>query len=858
MEKKRLKASKKNLFLPSLLSTPMAILLVLLVPLLSWPSIVSAGGITFKPADEFLISCGARSLASVPDGRLFKTDHEAQGYLQTKQDILVSVPSADVPSPIYLSARIFKEDATYAFTLKSAGWHWVRLHFFPINNTEFDLRTATFSVNTDKYALLHNFNINNNTEAVLKEYLINMTDPNFSIQFKPLKNSAAFINAIEVVSAPDILISDQATNLFPVNDFAGLNDFGYEVVYRLNMGGPLITSENDTLSRRWVPDKPYLKHEALAKSASVPTSSIKYGPGTSPLIAPATVYASAKQMADSETRIQNFNITWNFVADATFSYVVRLHFCDIVSKTLNDLYFNVYLNGKKAISGLDLSSIEDELAVPYFKDIVVDASLMSNGLAVEVGPMDDETGTRNAILNGLEVFKMSSKVNSLDGVFGVDGEVLEKHKVVTYVGFGLMFGAFIGLGAMVLKWHKRPQDWQKRNSFSSWLLPVHAGDHSFMTSKTSMGSHKTNFYSSTLGLGRFFSLSELQEATNNFDSSAIIGVGGFGNVYLGTIDDGTKVAVKRGNPQSEQGITEFQTEIQMLSKLRHRHLVSLIGYCDENDEMILVYEYMSNGPYRDHLYGKNLPPLSWKKRLEISIGAARGLHYLHTGTAQGIIHRDVKTTNILLDDSFVAKVADFGLSKDAPMGQGHVSTAVKGSFGYLDPEYFRRQQLTDKSDVYSFGVVLLEVLCARPALNPQLPREQVNLAEWAMQWKRKGLIEKIIDPLLVGTINPESLKKYAEAAEKCLAEHGVDRPTMGDVLWNLEYALQLQESFSKGKDEDESKISAAVADSPAVVATPGAISTSVAEDNKSPAEVQVIDEHSGTAMFAQFSGLNGR
>ncbi|KAH8498250.1 hypothetical protein H0E87_017247 [Populus deltoides] len=686
----------------------MAILLVLLLPLLSWPSIVSAGGITFKPADEFLISCGARSLASVPDGRLFKTDHEAQGYLQTKQDILVSVPLADVPSPIYLSARIFKEDATYAFTLKSAGWHWVRLHFFPINNTEFDLRTATFSVNTDKYALLHNFNINNNTEAVLKEYLINMTDPNFSIQFKPLKNSAAFINAIEVVSAPDILISDQATNLFPVNDFAGLNDFGYEVVYRLNMGGPLITSENDTLSRRWVPDKPYLKHEALAKSASVPTSSIKYGPGTSPLIAPATVYASAKQMADSETRIQNFNITWNFVADATFSYVVRLHFCDIVSKTLNDLYFNVYLNGKKAISGLDLSSIEDELAVPYFKDIVVDASLMSNGLAVEVGPMDDETGTRNAILNGLEVFKMSSKVNSLDGVFGVDGEVLEKHKVVTYVGFGLMFGAFIGLGAMVLKWHKRPQDWQKRNSFSSWLLPVHAGDHSFMTSKTSMGSHKTNFYSSTLGLGRFFSLSELQEATNNFDSSAIIGVGGFGNVYLGTIDDGTKVAVKRGNPQSEQGITEFQTEIQM------------------------------------------------------------------------------------------------------------------------------------------------------PALNPQLPREQVNLAEWAMQWKRKGLIEKIIDPLLVGTINPESLKKYAEAAEKCLAEHGVDRPTMGDVLWNLEYALQLQESFSKGKDEDESKISAAVADSPAVVATPGAISTSVAEDNKSPAEVQVIDEHSGTAMFAQFSGLNGR
>ncbi|KAJ9551103.1 hypothetical protein OSB04_015148 [Centaurea solstitialis] len=300
---------------------------------------------------------------------------------------------------------------------------------------------------------------------------------------------------------------------------------------------------------------------------------------------------------------------------------------------------------------------------------------------------------------------------------------------------------------------------------------------------------------------RHFEFIEILLATHEFDESLVIGHGGFGNVYRGEVNNGSSLvvaAIKRLDSMSSQGATEFWAEVEMLSKLRHCNLVSLFGYCNYGKEKILVYEYMPNGTLEDHLH-KFGTPLTWLRRLNICLGAARGLHYIHTGTEIKVIHRDVKSSNILLDESWEAKISDFGLSKMSPTNQPstYVNTAVRGTFGYLDPDYYTTGKLTKKSDVYAFGVVLLEVLCRKRAVDRILDEEQwVNLAIWAQQSIKQGNLKHIIDYDIRSQISPKCLKEFVRIIKGCLHNNSKQRSTIAEVVVSLESILSLQEKYN--------------------------------------------------------------
>ncbi|KAJ6293133.1 hypothetical protein OIU78_025170 [Salix suchowensis] len=663
----------------------------------------------FTPPDNYLIACGSSQNVSF-QGKTYVPDSVHSSLDLKRGTSVVAKPNSSFPSPIYQSARIFSSISSYKFDIKQEGRHWIRLYFYPIPNSGQNLMSSLITVATDDFVLLNNFTFKNyNGSYMFKEYAVNVTSDTLTLSFIPSNNSVAFVNAIEVVSVPDGVLPDQAVAINPSSSVSGLSALAFETVFRLNAGGPLITAENDTLGRIWENDAKYLHVNSSALNVSVNPVSIRYPPALTTEIAPNWVYASADVMEDAKVANMNFNITWVFSVNQNFSYFVRVHFCDIVSKALNNLVFNLYINDDIAIESLDLSTFTGGLNVPYYKDFVSNASVDSDTFTVSIGP-DATSDMENAIMNGLEIFKISSEAKSLDGLSSVESFLPQspskKNKIGIIISSAVGALAAFGLIGLCCCWLAARRSKTTTHQALPWLPLSLYGNSQTMTKMTTT-SQKSGTAScislASSNLGRLFTFQEILDATNKFDESLLLGIGGFGRVYKGTLEDGTIVAVKRGNPRSEQGLAEFRTEIEMLSKLRHRHLV--------------------------------------------------------------------------------------------------------------------------------------------------------NIAEWAMAWQKKGMLDQIMDSNLEGKVNPAALKKFGETAEKCLAEHGVDRPSMGDVLWNLEYALQLEET-SSALMEPEDNSTNHIPGIPLTALEPFDNSTSIFDGGNSGTED--ADEGATSAVFSQLVNPRGR
>ncbi|XP_037497114.1 receptor-like protein kinase FERONIA [Jatropha curcas] len=707
-------------------------------------TILTAGDSPSPLIGNITIDCGSTSATTAEGDRIWTVDTDSKFSLLDPTNASITSPASKHPTSgdqvPYITARLSQSDFTYTLPV-TPGPKFIRLYFYPASYVSFSSSTAFFSVKAGGFTLLSNFSAAlyaqaHNFDTFVKEFSLNVEDGQMlNVTFSPtpsMTGAYAFINGLEIVSIPTNLLynatGDPGIKFLDRSDLGSLgSNTALEVTYRINVGGGDVSPLKDNgMFRSWTADDEYLTSAEQGAILSNFAIHLKYGDlnNISRYGAPDVVYETARSMGMNKSINEKYNLTWTFQLDSNFTYLFRLHFCEFQPPIteIEDRVFWIYINNQTADSA-DVIKWSGGNGFPIFKDYGVAIEPQGNkkvqNVSVALHPRVALTLYSDAILNGIEIFKMSNIDNSLAGP-NPDVNLTSAHAASCY-------SSLQDLSPM--DWAGE-EDWSQgqggNGSLLAWLGAAH-----FLFLLTRLRAHQLY----RADICRRFQLSEIIDATNNFESFAI-------NLY------------KTGQ---------------------------------------------SSRTLRDHLYKTGNPPLPWTQRLEICIGAARGLNYLHSGASNTIIHRDVKTTNILLDEKWVAKVSDFGLSKIGPnsMSKPHISTVVKGSFGYLDPEYFRLQRLTEKSDVYSFGVVLCEVISARPPVNRSTVDNPASLAEWARRSYRKGNFDEIVDPYLHGKILPDCLRKFAEVAVSCLHENGMDRPSMGDVVWGLEFALQLQETATK-------------------------------------------------------------
>ncbi|KAL3624067.1 hypothetical protein CASFOL_032883 [Castilleja foliolosa] len=702
----------------------------------------AAGHNPTELAGDISINCGSIGASSARNGR------EWIGDVQLKLSSLLQIQGSSTTSaaahklisgdPIpHKTARVSRSQFSYAFRLK-LGQKIIRLHFNPSLYRGYKSSRDLFTVEAGSFTLLSNFRASITAGALgvksfSKEFCLNLQEnQQLNITFSP--EIGQLVDTYAFINGIEIISVPASLSYFQGGD-VGVQVVGHKsLVYvdRHNFDG---------MFPKWALQKAYKRK----------------------------------------------NETWKIGVDVGFRYLIRLHFSELGIKISQngELVFQVLINGMIVETNIDMVKKGDESNIRWYRDYMV----MMRGHKTE-GKRDllislqsyDDLIDGDGLVSGFEIFKLSNPDNSLASPN--PSHPAQDSPPKTIQTLLLVFGqrnAIATIAIIIL-------------SLANIIV------HNFREYWEANGTKEENKPSARAELiCRRFSLVQIQLATRNFSDALLIGKGGFGKVYQGLIDKGqTTVAVKRLKSNSRQGSSEFLTEIETLSELRHVNLVSLIGYCNERGEMILVYDYMAGGTLSDHLYklqreSNTCPSLTWKQRLNICIGAGRGLDYLHTG--HGVIHRDVKSSNILLDEKLVAKVSDLGLAKpeDKNKLQSHVSTNVKGTRGYLDPHYCNTCKITRKSDTYAFGVVLFEVLCGRPAVESWLPEEERVLTKWGRDKICKGQVDQIVDKSLREEISSNSLKIFVGIAERCMHDEPKNRPTMSQVVQQLELALDQQD-----------------------------------------------------------------
>jgi len=760
--------------------------------------------------DKILLNCGSYEASSF-NGENWIGD-SGSNFLPPEYDkssstvLLSNMEDSLAPEVPFSTARITHSPLTYSFP-SSPGLKFIRLYFLSSLYLKMNpSNKAYFSVKAGPYTLVSDFNPSVfaeelNSKFFTKDFLVHVREDKLTITFTPsplISKAFAFVNGVEIFPVPKSIYFPGSKVPVPYLGHQQIlltnDEYALETFYRVSNAGEEVVSQN--AFGIWLNDFSYISGSNYGSVLNTKSRTVNWNYTTFyskdyNYSAPIELYLTARTMGNDNTK---YNLTWSFPVDSGFKYLVRLHFCEISTGVTqpNQRVFKVYINNQTAEERMDVVASAGAPFTPLQKNYIVMVPTESGSrkdLWISLHPnLESKPKYADAILNGIEIMKISNSNHSLAAMFQLRREQRKKvqHVIIVAVAtlgtiLGLLFTFFILIrrAGKKLKWR------------ISHILP-----------SSSSSTHKIIQPTVTSGLCHQFTLAEISIATSNFSEALVIGEGGFGKVYRGIMhhDGVIAVAVKRSIRSSGQGYKEFQNEINFFS-FCHMNLVSLLGYCQEGNEMILVYEYMAEGPLSDHLYKKKKQPLPWIQRIKICIGAARGLHYLHTSTRHPVIHRDVKSANILLDQNWVAKIADFGLCRTVPsLYHSHVSTEVKGTFGYLDPEYYKRRKLTQKSDVYSFGVVLFEVLCGRAAVNTvavEEESEKVGLATWAMHCYKCGSIDELVDPHLAGNVRPECLRALVEIGIQCLADRSADRPTMGEVLNSLERILSLHDSLEE-------------------------------------------------------------